>query len=1181
VATLFGIRPEERGLVAWSSLVLALASAAATMVAAGADAMFLSTLGAGWLGLAVAGSSALLAVVLAVVGAFADRLDRPRLLAGLAAMSAIVVAVIAATATAAPAAAAVLAMIGGKQLAAAVDLAFWVVIAERFDARQSARLVPVITAAGGIGAVVGASVVVLVAELAGPTGCLIAGAIALVLCAAIAPKLVGKNRVVVGDRKSPGQESGRPRHWYGRSGFAVAGRGAWRTAARAWAEGARAARRNPLAGRLAVVVALAGAFASLAYFALGATAAEAHREPGELAGFLGVVRGAVQIVMLVVQLAITPRLLAQLGTGRTLVVAPLAASAAAVALVVDPILAVAVLAQAQARVLDGAVETPAEKLAQALLPVEVRGRVAGFLDGAAKRSGALLGGLVAAVLVGRPLYAVTAVMAVAWLYAAARLARRLPALAVSAVAQRPDAPDAAAAEDAVDARAIGLLLRELEGSRPERAASVLGRLHHRGKVDAVPALLRAVDRMVAAAAGVFSISDRALASDPGRLARVKAGGLGAALPPAPNPELEAVAAIAIKCAAEGTRAPLAGMGDLLATMLDRALAGAATTPRDRELVVRLCGLCGIAPAIDEAARARIAAREPALALTLELAGRRATGDVDGLLATATDATRADDPAERAAAVRELALEVDRLRAPLGPGASPPGAADAGLPPAALAAGRALVRAIRRRRGDPGSHAAGLDALAAMIGRDRRAGPTSRPPGGAPASSSAAELALLRAELLELVRGWLGAHAPDPIGPIAGRMSAELAAAVPFEPGELAAALRLGGELLAAAPELADIRLLVDALGDRDDEVRGAAEAAIAKVGGPAVGELLTTVAYGRRAARDHAARLLAALPVTRAELDAMIEAELDALDRSCVHAGAVGGLGAGWTVRRLDERGREIAHTVLLLVAARERSRALPLAARAWRHALDPASRARALAIIDAALPRELVGRVVEPVDELPALERSRRVAARLGVPPLGRDAAIRAELAGPDRLARALVLDGLGAAGRAAHRDAIAAAAAAAAERSSPAALLRRIAGSDDADAELDADVETRVETLIVLGKVALFAQLTTRQLADVAERARWHDLAEDAVVIAAGETVDALWIVVDGELASGDRTWSRDEAIDDLAVVAPRAFAAEVRAIRPSRLIRLDRVDFEELLDDVPGLAPAVCRVLGARAR
>jgi hypothetical protein len=32
---------------------------------------------------------------------------------------------------------------------------------------------------------------------------------------------------------------------------------------------------------------------------------------------------------------------------------------------------------------------------------------------------------------------------------------------------------------------------------------------------------------------------------------------------------------------------------------------------------------------------------------------------------------------------------------------------------------------------------------------------------------------------------------------------------------------------------------------------------------------------------------------------------------------------------------------------------------------------------------------------------------------------------------------------------------------------------------------------------------------------------------------------------------------------------------------MIRLERVDFEELVDDVPGLAAAVCRALGERAR
>jgi hypothetical protein len=37
----------------------------------------------------------------------------------------------------------------------------------------------------------------------------------------------------------------------------------------------------------------------------------------------------------------------------------------------------------------------------------------------------------------------------------------------------------------------------------------------------------------------------------------------------------------------------------------------------------------------------------------------------------------------------------------------------------------------------------------------------------------------------------------------------------------------------------------------------------------------------------------------------------------------------------------------------------------------------------------------------------------------------------------------------------------------------------------------------------------------------------------------------------------------------------------VRAARLIRLERPDFEELVDDVPGLAAAVCRGLGERAR
>jgi CRP-like cAMP-binding protein len=126
-----------------------------------------------------------------------------------------------------------------------------------------------------------------------------------------------------------------------------------------------------------------------------------------------------------------------------------------------------------------------------------------------------------------------------------------------------------------------------------------------------------------------------------------------------------------------------------------------------------------------------------------------------------------------------------------------------------------------------------------------------------------------------------------------------------------------------------------------------------------------------------------------------------------------------------------------------------------------------------------------------------------------------------------------------------------------------------------------SRVETLIALGRVPLLASLSTRQLADVAERARWVNAREGSVVITSGDPLDALIVVEDGELELGARTIVKGEVVDELACVAPIPVSADLRATKPSRLIRLERIDFEELVDDVPGLASAVCRGLGERAR
>lgn len=126
-----------------------------------------------------------------------------------------------------------------------------------------------------------------------------------------------------------------------------------------------------------------------------------------------------------------------------------------------------------------------------------------------------------------------------------------------------------------------------------------------------------------------------------------------------------------------------------------------------------------------------------------------------------------------------------------------------------------------------------------------------------------------------------------------------------------------------------------------------------------------------------------------------------------------------------------------------------------------------------------------------------------------------------------------------------------------------------------------TRVETLIALGRVPLLAPLSTRQLADIAERARWATAKEGSVLVTAGDPIDALVVVEDGELRMGARVVGAGEVVDELACVAPVNAPADLVVTRNARVIRLERVDFEELVDDVPGLASAVCRALGDRAR
>ncbi|MEJ7603019.1 MAG: hypothetical protein WKG01_34350 [Kofleriaceae bacterium] len=293
--------------------------------------------------------------------------------------------------------------------------------------------------------------------------------------------------------------------------------------------------------------------------------------------------------------------------------------------------------------------------------------------------------------------------------------------------------------------------------------------------------------------------------------------------------------------------------------------------------------------------------------------------------------------------------------------------------------------------------------------------------------------------------------------------------------EVAASLRLTGALLEGADSIdpEDLRRVARALGEPDDDVRAAAEEALISLGQAAAGELVATAAWGRRRARDRAAALLADLAVTPANLDRLIDAELDALDQTHAAIAVLVEPGDELLGRRLDERLRENRAPVLLLVAARRRSPRSPVPRRRGV-TRAVASSALALAVIEAALPHALVARLVDAVDDRRRGSR-RRTRARGDRSACARSRD-RTELAGRDRLSRAR-LHTIGAAGRSVHRDTIASAAQAEALAASASCSVASAGQSpvEPAVKEEEAtDMPSRVETLIALGRVPLLASLT-----------------------------------------------------------------------------------------------------------
>ena len=129
-------------------------------------------------------------------------------------------------------------------------------------------------------------------------------------------------------------------------------------------------------------------------------------------------------------------------------------------------------------------------------------------------------------------------------------------------------------------------------------------------------------------------------------------------------------------------------------------------------------------------------------------------------------------------------------------------------------------------------------------------------------------------------------------------------------------------------------------------------------------------------------------------------------------------------------------------------------------------------------------------------------------------------------------------------------------------------------------------IEKVFRLQSVDLLSGVKSRQLALLASIAREVEVRPDAVFIRRGEPTDALYLVIHGEVSlegagEGSIAVGDGEAFGTWALIDEHPSLVEARAVESTRVLRITREDFRDLLIDHPELGLDLLRGLASRVR
>jgi ATP/ADP translocase len=344
--------------------------------------------------------------------------------------------------------------------------------------------------------------------------------------------------------------------------------------------------------------------------------------------------------------------------------------------------------------------------------------------------------------------------------------------------------------------------------------------------------------------------------------------------------------------------------------------------------------------------------------------------------------------------------------------------------------------------------------------------------------------------------------------------------------------------------------LIDHLASDDRDCAVAAREAVSALGSIGSNVLLRELSYGSRSKREAIIDVMRGLDLRPEELRELYDLELRAVARDLRSLAVLKDRAPlALLCQRLTERVHEALHTALLFLAAIEdEDRIAELGERLWEMKEDPRQRAIVLEALEAQLPPPERMRLLPLLEgaDLPTPSRPNSTGSE------DIERALRALAEDDENLTRTISRGLLAAAGRPVEEH----------------------------------DAVNVVETMAHLKKISLFADLTARQLMELARAAKESRLGPAVTVVRQGQYDDCLYLVTEGvvHVRRGDTLLAElgpGEFFGEIALLEGVPRSADAVTHTRVRLLRLERSDLMERIDENPGIAVGMLRCMARRVR